>query len=98
MRDGLACKIVYPTIRLKRKIEQLKLPTLEVQNEGNPKRIELWDTTIGTDVKLVTRPDSTNARQQIVPIADEIQAWTRRDADALCSIVCSVSDLVRALI
>lgn len=59
---------------------------------------ELWDTATGADVRPVARPDPANAGQHIAPTADEIQAWTRRDADALCSIVCSVSDSVMALI
>ena len=59
---------------------------------------ELWDTATRVDARPDAMPDQANARQQIVPIAVEIQAWTRRDADALCSIICSVTNLVMALI
>ena len=50
------------------------------------------------DVKLVMRLDLANAGQHIVPTVDQILAWRRRVADALCSIVCSVNDSVMALI
>ena len=59
---------------------------------------ELWDTTTEIYVKPVVRADLTNAGQQIVLTADEILAWTRRDADALCSIVYSISDSVMVII
>ena len=59
---------------------------------------KLWDIAIGVDTKPVTRLDPTNARQQIVPNVDEILAWIRRDANAMCSIVCNVSDSIMALI
>ena len=59
---------------------------------------ELWDTATGADVRPVARLDPANGRQHIAPTAAEIQVWTRRDADAPCSIVCSVSDSVMASI
>ena len=92
VRDGWARKIAYPTIWWKQKVGRLKLPTLEVQNEGNPERIRALGYNYWTDAK------PANVGQQIVPTADEILAWTRKDVDALCSIFCSVSDSVMALI
>lgn len=59
----------------------------------------LWDTaTCGGCEVEITRPYLTIARQQIVPNVDEILTWTRSIANALCSIVCSVSNSVIALI
>ena len=59
---------------------------------------ELWDTATGADARPAAIPDPANVGQQIVPTAAEIQAWTRRDANALCSIVYNVSNSVMALI
>ena len=59
---------------------------------------QLWDTTIWVDVKLVMKLHLANVGKNIVQTMVEIQAWIRRDAYALSSIVYGVSDSVMALI
>ncbi|MCO5555536.1 hypothetical protein L7F22_009081 [Adiantum nelumboides] len=59
---------------------------------------ELWETILGTDQKPVSIPDLNDSNILFPPNPAEVQAWTRRDADALCQIVTSVKDSVSTLI
>ena len=59
---------------------------------------ELWDTVLGTDLKPVPMQDPNDPSIIFQPNPAEVQAWLRRDADALCQIVTSVKDSVLTLI
>lgn len=59
---------------------------------------ELWDTVLGIDQRPGPTQDPADPSVMIQPDAAELLAWTRRDADALCAIVTSISDSVLTLI
>ena len=62
---------------------------------------ELLDTVMGptgADPEPVPTPDPTNSSILIQPDVADLRAWKRRNADALCAIVTSVTDSVLTLV
>ena len=62
---------------------------------------ELLDTVMGptgADPEPVLTPDPTNSSILIQPDVADLRAWKRRNADALCAIVTSVTDSVLTLV
>ena len=58
---------------------------------------ELWDMVTNVDVKPVSYVDPNDPWKKIMPDASDLQAWSIRDADALCAIVTSCNDNVLTL-
>ena len=62
---------------------------------------ELLDTVMGptgADPEPVPTPDPTNSSIIIQPDVVDLRAWKRRNADALCAIVTSLTDSVLTLV
>ena len=59
---------------------------------------ELLKTVLGPDPKPQPTPDLANPTVMVPPNVDLLHAWKCKNADALCALVTSVSDLVPTLI
>ena len=59
---------------------------------------ELLDVILGTDAKPQPTPDPANPGSTLPPDADLLQAWKRKNANALCALVTSTTNSILTLI